>query len=215
MTQLKILQALEDAIFEIMAWIMLLPKTFIRVIFTPINAINYVNDEWGKKPEDRFDEFISPIFFWIIVAVLPLTYILLSEKDFQQGGILVVFLENKIFLGAGIASLLLFIYLMWIELINNRPIRKSALKRMFYVQCYITSPAVLIITLVLRLTTTVQAVQEYLLASIIFLVFYETFVMKIELNVGWLKALWNAMLPLIIITSILALIVFIGTMTQL
>ena len=101
-------------------------------------GVEYVNSEWKEKADDRFDEFLSPIFFWILVAVLPLTYTLLTEKELQQGGILAVFLESKVLLAAAIASLPLLVYVTWIELTNNRPIRKSALQRMFYVQCYIT-----------------------------------------------------------------------------
>ena len=209
MTQFKILQALEEVIFEIMAWIMLLPKTFVQVIFKPRETVQYVNDEWkAEKPENRFDEFLSPVFFWIIVAVLPLTYALLSEKDLQQSGFLAIFLENKIISGAGIASLLLMTYLTWIELVNDRPIRKSALQRMFYIQCYITSPAVLIITLVVRFTTTLQAFQTCLLASAVFIVFYETIVMKDELKVGWGKAVWKAVQPLLIVIAGILLIFF-------
>jgi len=210
MSQFKILQVLEDVIFEIMAWLMLLPKTLFHVIFAPAKSIQYVNDEWEKKPDDRFDEFLSPIFFWILVAVLPLTYTLLTEKELQQGGILAVFLESKILLGAVVASLPLLIYVTWIELTNNRPIRKSALQKMFYVQCYITSPAILIITLVARLTTTVQVFQQYLFLSVIFVIFYEMFVMKYELEAGWGKALWNAILPLIVTALITVLIVLIA-----
>jgi hypothetical protein len=137
-----------------------------------------------------------------------LTYVFLTEEDFQQSGILAIFLESKILLGAFIASLLLLFYLMWIELINNRPIRKSALKRMFYIQCYITSPAVLIITLVFRFTNTVQVFQEYLLASAAFIIFYEMFVMKIELDVGWRTALWRAVQPLLVISAAIAILLF-------
>lgn len=207
MAQFKILQALEDFIFEIMAWIMLLPKTLFRVIFMPGRAIQYVNGEWDKKPEERFDEFLSPIFFWIIVAVLPLTYTLLTEKELQQSGIFAVFLESKFLLASVAAALPLLIYVTWIELINNRPIRKSALQRMFYVQCYITSPAVLFMTLVLSFTKTIQAFQGYLSAAILFLIFYEMFVMKVELNKSWLMALWNAILPLITVALMLTVVI--------
>jgi len=213
MSQFKILQALEDVIFEIMAWIMLLPKTLFRVIFAPGKVIQYVNDEWEKKLENRFDEFLSPIFFWIIVAVLPLTYTLLTEKELQQNGILAVFLENKILLGACIAALPLLVYVTWIELINNRPIRKSALQRMFYVQCYITSPIVLFVTFVFRLTTTLSMFQWYLLVSILFLFFYETFVMKVELKKTLLESIWNAILPFIITVFLIALFVVIVNVT--
>jgi len=212
MAQFKILQALEEVIFEVMTWIMLLPKTLIQIIFKPREIIQYVSDECeSKKLEDQFDEFLSPILFWIIVAVLPLTYALLSESDIQDGGFLAIFLENKILLGAGIASLPLLTYLTWIELVNDRPIRKSALKRMFFIQCYITSPAVLIITLIVRLTTTVWIFQEYLLAALVFVLFYETIVMKTELKVEWGKAVWRAIQPLLIIAVIIMTIAFVGS----
>jgi hypothetical protein len=212
MAQFKILQALEEVIFEVMTWIMLLPKTLIQIIFKPREIIQYVSDECeSKKLEDQFDEFLSPILFWIIVAVLPLTYALLSESDIQDGGFLAIFLENKILLGAGIASLPLLTYLTWIELVNDRPIRKSALKRMFFIQCYITSPAVLIITLIVRLTTTIWIFQEYLLAALVFVLFYETIVMKTELKVEWGKAVWRAVQPLLIIAVIIIVIAFVGS----
>ena len=78
---------------------------------------------------------------------------------------------------------------------------------MFYVQCYITSPAVLLVTLVFRFTTTLNVFQEYLLVSIIFLVFYETFVMKIELKTNWLGSIGHAILPLIVTAFLIALLV--------
>ena len=69
----KLFQSIEDAVYEVMVWIMLLPKTFIRSMFRPGWAIQYVNEEWEKKPDDRFDEFLSPVLLWLIVAVFPLT----------------------------------------------------------------------------------------------------------------------------------------------
>lgn len=213
MSQFKILQSLEEAIFEIMSWIMLLPKTLFEVIFKPRKAIAYVKSEWNKeKSEARFDEFLSPIFFWILVAVLPLTYTFLTEKELQEGGIFAVFSENKLLLGAAIAALPLLVYVTWIELINNRPIRKSALQQMFYVQCYITSPIVLLVTFVFRLTTTLGMFQWYLLLSIAILIFYETFVMQTELKGSWLKSIWNAILPLVVIALIIGVFVLIASM---
>ncbi|NJC96841.1 MAG: hypothetical protein C3F07_21465 [Anaerolineales bacterium] len=189
MSQFKILQSLEE-------------------------AIAYIKSEWRKeKPEERFDEFLSPIFFWILVAVLPLTYTFLTEREIQEGGIFAVFSENKLLFGASIAALPLLVYVTWIELTNNRPIRKSALQQMFYVQCYITSPVVLLLTFVFRLTTTLSMFQWYLLLSIAALVCYETFVMKTELKVNWLKALGNAILPLIATAGIIGAVVLISIMT--
>lgn len=210
MAQFKILQMLEDAFFEIMAWLLLLPKTLAQVVFKPVHAIEYVNSEWEKKPAERFDEFLSPVVFWIFVAVLPMTYVFLTETEIIESGVFAVFSENKIWLGAGIAAQPLLIYLMWIELINNRPLRKSALQRMFYIQCYVTAPALLAITLALRFASTIPAAQFWSAFVIAFLIFYETLVMRSELKMRWTKAILTAAAPLVIVGALIALIVLIG-----
>ncbi len=69
----KLFQSVEDAVYEVMVWILLLPKTLIRSLFRPRWVIQYVNEEWEKKTEDRFDEYLSPVLLWLMVAVLPLT----------------------------------------------------------------------------------------------------------------------------------------------
>ena len=69
----KLFQSIEDAVYEVMVWLMLLPKTLFRSMFRPRWAIQYVDEELSKKPEDRFDEFLSPVLLWLIAAVLPLT----------------------------------------------------------------------------------------------------------------------------------------------
>ena len=52
----RLLQSVEDAVYEIMVWITLLPKTLFRAATRPAWAMQYVSDEWEKKPDERFDE---------------------------------------------------------------------------------------------------------------------------------------------------------------
>jgi hypothetical protein len=73
----KLLQALEEIIFEVACLAVLLPKTFFFLAFSPRKAHAYVIEELQKKPEDRFDRFASPLILWSAAGILP-HFIILS-----------------------------------------------------------------------------------------------------------------------------------------
>src|SRR5437016_3572875 len=71
MNILKILQSLEELLYELALWVILLPKTFFKVLFQPQWTYTYLISEWEKEPGDRYEHYMSPIFFWVIIAVSP------------------------------------------------------------------------------------------------------------------------------------------------
>ncbi len=73
----RLLQALEEVIFEVACLGVLLPKTFFFLAFSPRKAYAYVVEELQKKPEERFDRFASPLILWSVAGILP-HYIILS-----------------------------------------------------------------------------------------------------------------------------------------
>src|SRR6266478_4370957 len=73
----KLLQTLEEIIFEVACLAVLLPKTFFFLAFSPRKAYAYVIEELQKKPEDRFDRFASPLILWSVTGILP-HFIILS-----------------------------------------------------------------------------------------------------------------------------------------
>ena len=73
----KLLQALEEMIFEVACLAVLLPKTFFFLALFPARVHRYVTEELAKKREDRFDGFASPLIMWATCGILP-NFILLS-----------------------------------------------------------------------------------------------------------------------------------------
>jgi hypothetical protein len=73
----RLLQALEEVIFEVACLGVLLPKTFFFLAFSPRKAHAYVIEELQKKPEERFDRFASPLILWSVAGILP-HFIILS-----------------------------------------------------------------------------------------------------------------------------------------
>jgi hypothetical protein len=67
----KLLQALEEMIFEVACLAVLLPKTFFFLALFPARVHRYVSEELAKKNEDRFDGFAPPLILWVACGILP------------------------------------------------------------------------------------------------------------------------------------------------
>ena len=112
----KLLKSVEDAVYEVMVWLLLLPKTLIRVTFRPKWAMKYIDEEWLKKPDERFDEYLSPVMLWLLSAVFPLTTIfILAGPDIASTDDFLKALSSQIYQVTFYMMLIPFIYIVGIE----------------------------------------------------------------------------------------------------
>jgi hypothetical protein len=203
----KLFQSIEDAVYEVMVWILLLPKTLFRSMFRPRWAIQYVNEEWEKKPEDRFDEYLSPVLLWLMVAVLPLTVsTLVQNGNIKTVQDLVSALHDGLLSQTLYAMIIPFTYITWMEWMSNRSIKKSTLRRSFYIHCYALAPAQFIYGAFAILTIWNDLFILFQFFSIILLVIYEVFVFRAELKITLRKALLYAIIPQLILGTLLILL---------
>lgn len=200
MNLVDLLQSLEDAVFEAIAWIMLLPKTLLRAVIKPVESIAYVNEEFKKDAGKRFDEYLSPVVFWLMVAVIPAAYASLSIEDRAGRDFSSAIEESNLVQTAFIVLITPLMYMTIMEWVNKRPIRKSSLRRQFYIQCYLVSAPQLFYSLSLLLSFTSPWFFEYVIISFVLLILYETIFFRSELKCSWLKALWLAISPQLILT---------------
>jgi hypothetical protein len=192
----KLFQSIEDAVYEIMVWILLLPKTLFRSMFRPRWATQYVHEELDKRPEDRFDEFLSPVLLWLIAAVLPLTIsTLLKDGNIRTIHELIQSLSNGLLSQALFAMITPFIYITWMEWMRDHPIKKSTLRTSFYLHCYALAPAQFVYGVSAILTLWSNLFLLLLPLSAILLVIYESFVFQSELKTSYQKALLFAVAP--------------------
>ncbi len=61
---------IEKLIYKVLMWVILVPKTIVKVTLNPAWAPGYVKEEL-EKDETPFDEYISPIILLLIVALAP------------------------------------------------------------------------------------------------------------------------------------------------
>ena len=203
MNFVSLLRSIEGGIYEIVVWAMLFPKTLIKTVFRPTWGATYINEEWqDKKEEDRFDEFLSPGLLWLIVSVLQVRFNdpIPLWAEFLTGvpGLEKMFgsfnsLEGEERLVVQILILLLypFFYLLWMERMNETPIQRSTLKRLFQIQCYALAPA--------QFLGIITSAVIFPGLSIFFIWFYEIYVFRTELKLSLGRSIWHALVPQILL----------------
>lgn len=70
-----VLQDFEKLIYKILMWVILIPKTIVKITLNPIWAHGYIRAELNPehKPDEHspFDEYMSPVILLLVVALLP------------------------------------------------------------------------------------------------------------------------------------------------
>lgn len=69
-TIFTVLQDIEKLIYKVLMWIILIPKTIVRIVLQPKWAAKYIHSELSEGGS-HFDEYVSPVILLLIVALLP------------------------------------------------------------------------------------------------------------------------------------------------
>lgn len=180
----KTLKSVEDAVYEVMIWVLLLPKTFWLAMTRPQRAMDYIAEEWEKKSEERFDEYLSPVLLWLMITVIPFSLILVFSGDIKEGeSVLSKAVSNENFLKSALYMMIVpFVYIASIEMRNKQPVKRSTLKRAFYKHCYALTPGLLLTILFASLGFLPSIGFLFIVLALIALPFYEGFVFQSELN---------------------------------
>jgi hypothetical protein len=155
----KLLQAVEEIIFEVACLAVLLPKTFFFLAFSPHKAYAYVIDELQKKPQDRFDRFASPLILWSATGILP-HFIILSifagNPEFRELlaantddlilKLLALPSETRFVALTAFAVSLPLAFAVVIARERKQETAKSSLREPLYTLCYCTAPVFLAAT---------------------------------------------------------------------
>jgi len=202
------LHSFEHALYEVVMWVILLPKTLIQVLLRPHWIQPYVNAEWQKPVDERFDGYLSPMLFWFLLGILPYAIV-----DYYAGNTQSALgladgdpLESNFLINAFLLVVLPTYYAILLQRLRREPIEKMAVKRLFYIQCYVHTPLALAsLPLVLLFFDFVfDYINKVPFAAMSFhpglligyaaliglwLVFMESVIMRAELKVEWAHAL--------------------------
>jgi len=203
----RVLTSVEGAVYEVMVWLIQIPKTLLRITFQPNWAFSYLDSEWEKKPEDRFDEYLSPVLLWLFITVIPPIFLgvdffsMASTTTTVGGG---AKFQDKLALSAVLALVAPLANISVVQFLNKNPAKRSTLKRLFYSQCYALTPSTvvsaifsipLLLIQVLTLFTgrgpnPIFAILAllFVLPGIVLSFFYQANFFRLELKTDWVKA---------------------------
>lgn len=208
----KLLQALEEIIFEVACLAVLLPKTFFFLAFSPHKAYAYVIEELRKKPEDRFDRFASPLILWSATGILPhfiilsvfagnptISKLLAANTDDIFLKILTLPAETRFVALSAFAVSVPLAFAVVIARERKQETAKSSLREPLYTLCYCTAPVFLAgtslwVVWAAQLRGLYPEVMEYLFTGFgSVLMFWTAWIgaslLRLHLGIDWGRAL--------------------------
>lgn len=70
-----VIEGIEKFAYEVMIWVLLIPKTLVQIIVNPSWIPEYITRELDDKTDDRFDSYISPIILILACTLVPIAFV--------------------------------------------------------------------------------------------------------------------------------------------
>jgi hypothetical protein len=142
---LKILKSFEDFVYEALIWLILLPKTLLRIVLHPSQMVAYVQAEQTREGDDHYGDAISPPLLLILCVLVSHVLDLAVRKQGNEemgrlAGALLNSEQNLLLyrtMAFGIWSLA---GAVWYMRHSRQPIHRVNLRNPFYEQCYLVAP---------------------------------------------------------------------------
>lgn len=149
---LKILKSFEEFVYEALIWVVLLPRTLVRIVLHPRRMAEYAASELGRSDEKQFSAAVSPPLL-LILCVLIAHFIDLGMRtqtpDASGSLASAIFASEQNLLlyrtiAFGVWALAGAVYFL---LRSGVPMDRESLRGPFYEQCYLVSPFALLLSI--------------------------------------------------------------------
>jgi hypothetical protein len=145
---MRILQSLEEFLYEAMSWVVFYPRAIVRTLRHPVAVAIYTREQLAQPRELQFSELISPPLVLILTVLIahlielgsphgmPAVHSAMGREVFssEQSIIATRSLAYCIFALLGAFS--------WLRR-ERKPVNRDTLREPFYVHCYLLAPLVL------------------------------------------------------------------------
>lgn len=199
---LKILQSLEELIYEVMTWLVFYPRTLWRSVRHPIRMLEYSQRELGDKPSQQFTDLISPPLFLMITILLShaievAAHQHLPEASTAAGRAIAASEQNLLLLRCILFAIYPLMFASRRLKRQNVEIDRETLRSPFYAQCYVAAPAAFVIGIgtILGRSQDVEwqlAGSAIAMAAVFWYIGVEAVWLKKQLGIGTAKAGWAA-----------------------
>ncbi len=154
---LKILKSFEEFVYEALTWLILLPRTLVRIVLSPGQMTDYASAQMVSPDDNRFSEAISPPLLLILCVVIAhfIDVGIRGPVPVVAGSLAHALLaseENLLLyrtIAFGVWALAGAVYLLSR---TGRAVNRETLRVPFYEQCYLVTPFALLVSLSVSLT---------------------------------------------------------------
>ena len=143
---LKLIQSLDELLYEIMSWLIFYPVTLWRTLTKPLTMMTYSEAELGDPAERQYTDTLSPpLFLLLTVALTHAAELSLVGQDqlvIDRTGLGAFVSDDSSLILARVAFFSIFPLIMAARMVRARHVKldRVPLKPPFYSQCYVTAP---------------------------------------------------------------------------
>ncbi|WP_426131844.1 permease [Pararhizobium sp. PWRC1-1] len=146
---MRLLKSLEELLYELISWLLFYPLTMWRSVVKPLSMMRYADSELADRPEDQYEDTLSPPLFLLITLLLsqgvaaafPSVYDpTVAAKELGSGSNLLI-ARGVVF---GIFPLSMAVTTLRLR---STRITRNTLRPPFFSQCYVAAPFAFIVGL--------------------------------------------------------------------
>ncbi|KLE33847.1 hypothetical protein [Aurantiacibacter luteus] len=192
---MKIIQSLEQLLYELMVWLVFYPLTLFKATFHPLRLMDYADDELGDADADRYSDTLSPPIFLAITLGLVHFVEMAGGWNLETDGLLA---DDTNLIAFRLVAFALFPLMLSLRLLRRKRIAldRKSLRLPFYSQCFVAAPFALGIDVATVLSAggaDVGVALGVAGASILWYLGVQTMWFRQNLSQGWVWALGNAL----------------------
>ena len=143
---MKILRSFEEFVFEVATWLVLYPRTLIRIVARPVTMLEWAEREEAAEEARRYDEHLNPIVLLLLTLAIAagVAAALHVQNDDAPVSATTGWLRRSPEYAVLFRSILFSLLPLTaaVDLARRRGQRPSreSLRRPFYAECYLVSP---------------------------------------------------------------------------
>ncbi|MFN6935025.1 MAG: hypothetical protein ACK4NZ_07725 [Tsuneonella sp.] len=211
---MKILKSLEEALYEVMVWLVFYPLTMWQVLTRPAAMMSYADDELDDADVDRYSDKLSPPIFLAITLGLSHVLELAMGIHTEQPGVLS---QDQNLIAFRMIVFSVFPLVLAVRLLRRKGVAldRKTLRPPFYAQCFVAAPWALVAAAATLYASaggasprrTAVAIAVVTVAWIWYMALQANWFAR-NLDISWARGLWNAVVTFLQATVIIIALAF-------
>lgn len=147
---LRLLQSLEELLYEVMSWLIFYPRTLWRTMRHPLQMLRYSDRELKDAAEDQFTDTLSPPLFLLLTILLSHLIEVSAHQSLPKvttsiGKQIMASDQNLLLLRFVLFSIFPLMFAARRLSTQKLPLNRETLRQPFFAQCYIAGPTALVL----------------------------------------------------------------------